>query len=158
MKKVKPMFDVTIRKMDVSDIRFVDSVERQVFGKSLSEQTLSNELLYNKLAHYYMALIDHQRVGYIGVWITEPNAEITNILVLEEHRQKGIGTALLDTVFELCKAMSVNDLSLEVRVFNEGAIGFYQKHGFKIITRRKKYYDNGDDAFLMVKHIGGDVK
>lgn len=149
------MDNLTIRKMDVSDIRFVDQAERQEFGKSLSEKTLSHELLYNSLAYYFMALINHQRIGYIGVWITEPNAEITTIMVLPAYRNKGVGKALLDFVYTLCHKNRVEALTLEVRVSNHNAIEFYRKEGFKVVSIRGKYYDNGEDAYLMVKHLGG---
>ena len=144
-----------VRKMDVSDIRFVDQAERDQFGKSLSEKTLSNELLYNDLAYYYMALIDSKRVGYIGVWITIPNAEITTIMVIPEYRHQGLGRELMRCVYQLCQEKNVDDLTLEVRVSNEQAIQFYHLQGFKIVSIRKNYYDDGEDAYLMVKHLGG---
>ena len=150
------MSDFVIRKMDVSDIRFVDTMERDIFGKSLSEQTLSHELLYNKLAHYFTAVINQERIGYVGIWITEPNAEITNILVIEAYRKRGIGKALLEMVIQLCETHRVKDLTLEVRVSNEDAIRFYKNHGFKIASTRKNYYDNGESAYLMVRSVGGE--
>lgn len=145
--------NLVIRKMDLSDIDFVYDNEMDIFEKSLSKKTLYDELLYNKLAHYFMALIDKKRVGYIGCWITEPNAEIMNVFVLEKYRKQSIGKALMNHVFALCKNHQVKALTLEVRDSNKEAIAFYKTFGFTVGTTRKKYYSNGEDALLMVKEM-----
>ena len=152
------MSNWVIRKMDVSDVRYVDRMDQVYFGKSLSEKMLSNELLYNDLAHYFIAVTEGERIGYVGVWITEPNAEITNILIIDKWRHKGLGRALLNCVFDLCRKRDVQALTLEVRVSNHDAIAFYKAMGFIISATRKKYYENGEDAYLMMMQIGGEQK
>jgi ribosomal-protein-alanine N-acetyltransferase len=139
--------------MDLSDIDFVYDNEMQIFEKSLSKKTLYDELLYNQLAYYFMAMVDGKRVGYIGCWITEPNAEIMNIFVLESVRKQGIGKALMQYIFDLCENHGVSALTLEVRASNEDAILFYKTLGFKQVSVRRKYYSNGEDAYLMLKEM-----
>jgi ribosomal-protein-alanine N-acetyltransferase len=146
---------VTIRKMDLSDIPFVYQEERRIFGKSLGEKTLYNEILYNEMSRYFIALIDDQRVGYIGSWLTRPNAEILNLFVLESHRGEGIGTMLVNQVVHVCEEEQIEHLTLEVRISNHGAIGLYEALGFDRIAIRKQYYEDGEDACLMVRPIGG---
>ena len=46
-------------------------------------------------------------------------------------------------------------ISLEVRVSNERAIRLYQKSGFIKAAVRKGYYENGEDADLMIRPLGG---
>ncbi len=46
-------------------------------------------------------------------------------------------------------------LTLEVRVSNNYAIKIYEQIGFKVGTIRKKYYENNEDALLMVLDLGG---
>ena len=49
-------------------------------------------------------------------------------------------------------------ISLEVRVSNAPALTCYKKYGFEIINIRKSYYqDNHEDAYLMMKPIGGNL-
>ncbi|PAT02698.1 ribosomal-protein-alanine N-acetyltransferase [Candidatus Izimaplasma bacterium ZiA1] len=146
---------IKIRKMDISDIPFVYDNEIKIFGRSLGEKTLYNEILYNDLAHYYLAVIDNQRAGYIGSWFTLPNAEILNVFVLEQYQKRGVGNALLCKVIDLCKELDIIYLSLEVRESNLSAINFYKKLGFKREAIRKGYYENKEDALLMVLDIGG---
>ena len=71
--------------MDLSDIPFVYEEEIKIFGKSLGEMTLYNEILYNKMSRYFIALVDNKRAAYVGSWLTIPNAEILNLFVVEEH-------------------------------------------------------------------------
>ncbi|MFH5882538.1 MAG: ribosomal protein S18-alanine N-acetyltransferase [Candidatus Izemoplasmataceae bacterium] len=144
-----------IRKMDMSDVEFVHQQEMDIFEKSLSKKTLYDEILYNKLAHYFIALKDNQRVGYVGCWITQPNAEIMNFLVIKSMRREKIGTKLMAFIIDLCSKEQVEALTLEVRKSNLQAIRFYESFGFKQEATRKKYYLNGEDALLMVKKIGG---
>ena len=37
----------------------------------------------------------------------------------------------------------------------EEAIALYQKFGFKNVAVRKRYYSNGEDAYLMIKELEG---
>lgn len=146
---------VNIRKMDMSDVPYVFKTEQEVFGKSLEESMLYDELIYNKMSQYFMALKDGKRLGYIGVWITQPNAEIVNIVVDKASRQQGIGKRLMHEALQYCKVHDVDMMSLEVRVSNQAAIHLYESFGFKQEAIRKNYYNNGDDALLMVLKIGG---
>ena len=146
--------DLVIRKMDMSDIHFIVGFEMEAFGKTLSEPMLVRELLYNDLAHYFVAISGKERVGYIGFWVTKPNAEVLNIVVTPKWQFRGVGKQLMGVMFERCAKMDVVDITCEVRVLNGEAIRFYEALGFRKATVRKKYYPDGEDAYLMVKRLG----
>ena len=147
--------DILIRKMDLSDVPFVYEEEIKIFGKSLGEMTLYNEILYNKMSRYFIALVDNKRVAYVGSWLTVPNAEILNLFVIDKYRGLGLGKKLIDKVIDVCTNEKIKMLTLEVRVSNSYAIKMYEDIGFKIGTTRKKYYENNEDALLMVLDLGG---
>lgn len=149
--------NIKIRKTDLSDIPFIYKEETKIFGKSLGEKTLYNEVLYNKLSRYFTALVNGKRIGYIGSWLTVPNAEILNLLVVNELQGNGIGKRLVEEVIRVSEKELIEMLSLEVRVSNIKAINLYKSLGFYEGTIRKKYYGNGEDAVLMVKDIGGKL-
>jgi [ribosomal protein S18]-alanine N-acetyltransferase len=44
-------------------------------------------------------------------------------------------------------------LVLEVRVSNTAAQELYRKLGFSVVQRIARYYNNGEDCFLMMKAI-----
>lgn len=57
---------------------------------------------------------------------------------------------MLEALIE--KASQTSSLiTLEVNEKNEPAIHIYEKYGFKILGRRKKYYNNQFDAYIMTK-------
>ncbi len=147
--------ELLIRKMDMSDVPFVYEEEIKIFGKSLGEMTLYNEILHNKMSRYFIALVDKKRAAYVGSWLTIPNAEILNLFVLEEYRGQGIGKKLIDEVIKVCNKEKIDMLTLEVRVSNKYAIKMYEDIGFKVGTVRKKYYENKEDALLMILSLGG---
>lgn len=145
--------EIRIRKMDLSDIPYVYNEELKIFGKSLGEKTLYNEVLYNDMSRYFIALVDGVRAGYVGSWLTIPNAEILNLFVSEEFRGLGLGKKLMYDVVEVCKKEEIEMLTLEVRVSNTYAINMYKDLGFEVSHVRKNYYGNNEDAYLMMLNI-----
>ena len=142
--------------MDISDVRFVVEHTTANLGTKISEKALYDEILYNEMAHYYVGKDSHQkRVGYIGFWLTLPNAELLNMFVLESVRRQGYGKVLMEKMIEVCREHHIEVITLEVRESNAKAISFYEKFGFDKVTKRKQYYANGEDAYLMKKELGG---
>jgi ribosomal-protein-alanine N-acetyltransferase len=144
---------IEIRKMDMSDVPFVYEEEIKIFGKSLGEKTLYNEILHNSLSRYFIACVDDQRAGYVGSWLTEPNAEILNLFVLEPYRGQKIGSLLMKKVIVECLENKIHQITLEVRQSNQYAITMYKDLGFTISHKREKYYSDGEDALLMIKDL-----
>jgi ribosomal-protein-alanine N-acetyltransferase len=142
--------DIKIRKMDLSDIPYVYNEELKIFGKSLGEKTLYNEIMYNDMSLYFIALADDKRAGYVGSWFTIPNAEVLNLFVSEQFRGHKIGTLLMNEVIKACKDKEIEMLTLEVRISNQYAISMYENLGFKVNHIRKGYYENNEDAYLMI--------
>jgi len=142
--------DIVIRNMDLSDIPFVYNEEMKIFGKSLGEKTLYNEIMYNDMSLYFIAMVDGKRVGYVGSWLTIPNAEILNLFVSEGYRGHRIGSMLMGKVIDYCKSKSIEYLSLEVRISNVHAIDMYKRLGFTVSHIRNQYYENGEDAYFMI--------
>ena len=77
-------------------------------------------------------------------------AEIDYIYVDLKYRKNGIAQALFN---EMINNIGNVSISLEVNVNNEAAIEFYKKNGFKIVSKREKYYQDVD-GYLMVRGEG----
>ena len=147
--------NIIIRKMNLSDVTYVFNEETKIFGESLGEKTLYNEIMYNELSRYFIALVDNKRAGYVGSWLTIPNAEILNLFVSLEYRGLGIGKKLMNEVINICHENKIKALTLEVNVGNKHAVKMYEDLGFIVGSIRKKYYNNKEDALLMILEIGG---
>ena len=74
-------------------------------------------------------------------------AEIDYIYVDLKYRNNGIAQALFN---EMINNIGNVSISLEVNINNKAAIEFYKMNGFKIVSKREKYYQ-GVDGYLMVR-------
>ncbi len=147
--------ELEIKEMQLNDIDFVVSEEMKIFGKSLGKRTLYKEIIDNQMARYFVAFLEGKRVGYVGSRLTIPNAEILNIFVSKGYQRHQIGTKLMVKIMAICNNEKIDFLTLEVNEKNLKAIKMYQKLGFEISHKRKKYYGNNEDALLMILKIGG---
>jgi ribosomal-protein-alanine N-acetyltransferase len=89
-------------------------------------------------------------LGYGGFWLLVDDAHIATIAVHPQWRGRGLGELLLLALIGAAENQGAIRATLEVRYSNKAAQGLYHKLGFKITSRRKRYYaDNGEDAYLM---------
>ena len=94
-------------------------------------------------------------IGYINYWIIYDQATINKICILTNKEKLGYGSLLLkETLKRIDEALCVST-TLEVRVSNEKAIRLYTKHDFNTILTKPHYYDDGEDAYYMIRYIGG---
>lgn len=141
---------IKIDKLTKEDIPQVVLLEEQFLG-----ETLGSEMLENELENEFMCFLsakDNQKVfGYIGAYVINGELEILNFVVDGLHQRTGIGTLLFNEL--LNRYPDAKSVVLEVREQNEKGINFYKKNNFNVISKRKHYYKNGDDALVMMKEI-----
>lgn len=144
-------FVVKIKPMHKEDVDKVISIEKLAYGEHHWSRDSFLSELSNELARYYSAFDENDElIGYAGSWHILEEAHITNIAVSPNFRRKHVGEALLRAIIEDCYLDMVKYITLEVRVSNVGAIGLYEKYGFKSLGVRKGYYqDNNEDALIM---------
>jgi len=87
--------------------------------------------------------------GYLCLKMVLDEAEILDVAVSGSLRGRGIGRILMESALDFCRARGTALLCLEVRVGNDAAITLYHRLGFRETGRRKRYYENGEDAILM---------
>ena len=75
--------------------------------------------------------------------------EIYDIMVEKEFRRQGIARELLQELLETVVSSSTPFVFLEVAEGNIAAINLYKSFGFKQIAKRRKYYNNKQDALVM---------
>ena len=148
------MHNLDIRPMELTDVADALALELSVFGKTLGETMLRHDVL-DANASYYVVETDVCTVGFAGIRIHGKAAEVTTFVIEKSFRRQGIGDALMKTLHQRCVTLGVKTLTLEVRVSNRGARTFYRKHGFSVVGTRKHYYQDGEDAVLMLCPIGG---
>jgi GNAT superfamily N-acetyltransferase len=63
---------------------------------------------------------------------------ISQFLVAETHRQKGVGAQLMEVIDAWFAERGLNKVLLNVNIDNPAGIGFWQKHGFEAYAMRMK--------------------
>jgi len=92
----------------------------------------------------------HKIVGFIvGVKTSLESARILMIAVSKKQRGQNIGSALLNHFLKEAIIQKIKHVELEVKINNNVAIEFYQKHGFIIMDKILKFYQSGEDAYTM---------
>lgn len=115
----------------------------------------SRENFIDSLAAGYQCWImriDGTTAGYAVVLSVLDEAHLLNITVVREFQGKGLGSGLLDHLFEQAQRGGASCFFLEVRPSNLSARALYQKAGFVEIGRRKGYYpspEGREDAIVM---------
>ena len=99
---------------------------------------------------FLLAMEGDELLGYGVLSSILDEGSLDNIAAAPEHRQKGVGSALLTEIIRRGREKGLAFITLEVRAGNEPAISLYKKHGFVPVGRRKNYYENPrEDAILM---------
>ena len=139
-----------IRKMEEQDVSWVARVERENFSMPWSEKAFTDSLKQEE-ALFLVAEEEGNGLGYIGVYLSFEEGEITNVSVDGTQRNRGIGNALVEQLKKEAKERKVERIFLEVRVSNEPAIHLYEKQGFEKVGCRKNFYEKPrEDAWVMM--------
>jgi ribosomal-protein-alanine N-acetyltransferase len=97
-----------------------------------------------------------EAAGFTLVRAAPGEEELLLIGVDPAHRRRGLGSTLLQRLFDAAKKRSAERIFLEMRS-NNPAITLYRSHGFEPIGRRRDYYRLLDgsriDAITFGKHL-----
>jgi ribosomal-protein-alanine N-acetyltransferase len=88
--------------------------------------------------------------GYLFAVSLYEEFHINKIATDPSVRNRGLGRLLLEDALARARGLRATAVTLEVRVSNIPARGFYGSCGFREAYRRKAYYQDGEDAFAMV--------
>lgn len=135
--------------MSAADLDQVLAIEQRSYPLPWLRQHFSDEL--NSPHALPLSAFDPtgRLVGYICPMQLLDEGHILNVAVDPDLRGCGVGRLLVQQVLDDCRAAGAAFVSLEVRVSNHAAISLYKKLGFAEVGRRKRYYENGEDALMM---------
>ena len=142
------MTDLDIRRLTYADLPQVIAIERRAFPTPWSLAMFVLEL--SKPSGICLAaLIEDRIVAYLVCSRYDTVWHLMNVAVDPDLRRRGIGSALLERLFELADRPN-EQYTLEVRTSNGSAIKLYERFGFRTAGRRRAYYhDNREDALIM---------
>lgn len=138
-----------IRTMQKGDVAAVAALEAQIFSMPWSAAGFADTLPREDVI-FLVAYEQDELLGYVGIYCTLDEGEITNVAVAPAARRRGIARALLTELKRQLACRNVARIVLEVRVSNEPAIRLYEKLGFSMLGVRKNFYEKPtEDAYIM---------
>jgi ribosomal-protein-alanine N-acetyltransferase len=133
------------------DIQACAVLERELFPHDAWTETM----FWSELAgvpgsrHYVVAERGDDVVGYAGLAVVAPDADVQTVAVAGPERGTGLGSRLLDDLLAEAALRGCSAVFLEVHVDNVAAVRLYERRGFVSVSRRRDYYGPGADALLM---------
>ena len=142
---------MTIREMTGADLAVVAALEAEIFSMPWSLQGFADTLGREDVL-FLVAYEEETLLGYVGIYCTSDEGEITNVAVAPSARRRGVGQELLAELIGRLAQKEIYRIVLEVRVSNEPAIRLYEKQGFATMGKRKNFYEKPtEDAYVMVR-------
>ena len=157
------MGDYIIRRCEIEDLASVVDINMTTLPEHYSDyffESILRELpeafivaeQHNKIMGYIMCKIEFgfsnfRKLGFVK------KGHVVSVAVLEEHRGKGVGKALMLEGINGVLSRKSDEIYLEVRISNKSAIKMYENLGFQIKSRLRTYYRDGEDAYLMALEL-----
>ena len=146
--------------MKRSDLDAVMEIERCSFPQPWSPGLFLHELKipFSKTVLACAPEASGEILGYICRWLVGDEVHILNLAVRPERRQSGVGRELVELVVREADERAASVITLEVRRENSAAMTLYSSLGFTERGVRRNYYGRGQDAIIMSRARGADVK
>lgn len=143
---------MSIVELGPNDLDFIIDIQSRNFSDGWNENMLKSA--FDGGRFFALAVCnDKEKVGLITYSVAMDTADLEGITVESSHRKKGYGQTLINAMVERLKGTGVERILLEVRKSNQSAINLYQKSGFEFLSVRKNYYQDGEDALVLMKEI-----
>lgn len=160
---------VTLQRMRWWHVPAVRRIEAESFtGTAWTEGQFWGELAHvPESREYVVALVETETdtqgdtrigestvIGYAGINVVPPEADVQTIAVDGGHRRHGVGRILLAHLLERAEDRGCTQVFLEVHEANVAAIAMYESFGFERIQVRRDYYGRGEHGIVMRRRIG----
>jgi ribosomal-protein-alanine N-acetyltransferase len=147
------MDDVTIAQATWRDTRALTQLDRRSF-KPIDAYAWYEffALCIGRSVIALKALSGSQIIGYIAAdqRRSDGHTIIVTIAVDPDYQRRGIGERLLR---EVETRSALPRLQLMVRVSNQPALKLYRKLNYDIVDTWRRYYEDGEDAYVMEKNL-----
>lgn len=107
----------------------------------------------NRNAVTLAAELDGRVAGFVNFWVVRPQVQLNTLAVARASLRKGAASALLGKLLEYAAKSLCREIDLEVNARNAPALALYARHGFEVVGKRPKFYNNTDAALLMRKTL-----
>lgn len=145
---------IHVRKAEPVDLLAVRKIESRSFPTPWPYNAFERFL---DQPGFLVAEEDGTVVGFVVADIIashgRPVGHIKNLAVHPDRRGERVATTLLSRAMMVLTGGGVDSVKLEVRSNNEAARGLYRQFGFEPVHSIHSYYENGDDAVVLVSEF-----
>ncbi|MWV41700.1 ribosomal protein S18-alanine N-acetyltransferase [Natrialba sp. INN-245] len=146
--------NVSIRPAERADLLAVVHIENASFSQPWPYDAFEGFL---DESGFLIAEHDGDVVGYVVADVSRnfgrQLGHVKDVAVHPERRGFGVGSALLTRVLAVLVAQGADTVKLEVRQSNDGAKRLYRNFGFEPLRRVPGYYEDGEDAIVMIRKL-----
>lgn len=123
-------------------------------GENYTRHTFNYLLTEPRSLGFQVVTAAGDMAGFVFVLVNrDGSAHLTTIGVAPEHRGRGLAKLMLAHLEDALRRRAATTVALEVRVSNVAAQKLYLGSGFVVVQRLARYYNNGEDCFLMMRSL-----
>ena len=157
-----------LRRFNPSDLGGVIRINRECLPENYSTSFFMNLFkrfpetfivaeLNNEIVGYIMCRIETGIPSFKLLGITR-KGHVISIAVLPKHHRKGIGYKLIQEATQAMVNYKAKECYLEVRESNLAAVNLYKKLRFETARTIRKYYADGENAFVMAIRLPNSIE
>lgn len=136
------------------EIEYKENLDEEIY-KMIDEEfnkfATKNEVVCNYKSFAFVAKEGNKIIGIITGNSYYKEVHISDLIVLEQYRNKHIGSKLMETVENYCKNKRFENMNLTTYGFQ--ALEFYKKCGFEIEFIRKSKENPKLNKYYLVKYF-----
>ena len=136
------------------EIEYKENLDEEFYkliGKEFDKFATQNGVTCNYRPFNFIAKEDNKVVGIITGHSYYTEVHIGDLIILEEYRNKHIGTKLVETVENYYKNKGFENINLTT--YNFQAPEFYKKCGFEVEFIRENKENPKLSKYFLVKHL-----
>jgi len=136
--------------------KMMNEIAMEFDSKIFPKPTKETPIVPNK---YWVALDNGKVIGTVGILVAENNFGVLKKMILKKEfrgKEFGVSKKLLETVIKWCEKNSISKLYLGTMNQFKAAQAFYEKNGFKQISRNElpnNFLNNPLDKVFFVQDL-----
>ncbi len=143
---------VSCLEPSLQDIPALVDLDRRSLGGIWSAATYGREIESPNSCLRILTRPGLEPISVIGLgcyWRILEEAHLTLLAIDPAYQRRGLGQWLLVQLLAHACDQGLHRATLEVRCSNQVAILLYQSFGFQVLGRRRRYYQDGEDALVL---------
>lgn len=142
---------IQVYSPQITQLGEILALDQRCLGGLWTKDNYQRELMSPNSHFLVLSLRGNQKIVGCGCfWSILDEAHLTLLMVHPDYQGQGLGQLLLCALLRNAVQCQLERATLEVSPSNLAALSLYQKFGFKLAGRRKKYYQTtGEDALIL---------